>query len=210
MTSSSDHRLGAPEVGDELDATLFDRLLAYKARSGAFLILVVPPGHVDEVADAIASRLPVDVVDCAALLAERAEEAGRARGARAEVVRRAFSAEPGSRDDLNLRHLVRFSCLPALERELGDSPRTRLLTRVEALARYAGFGPVERLKDRILERGQPLHGLWLLVDEEDERGRPRAGGQPIPHLGAGERARVPRCWIAARARERAHPSGGTA
>lgn len=189
-----------PEVAA---ARAFEEKLQRAARSGDWLVLAVEPSLAERAERELVRRFPVDLRCLEELLLRALKDEAVQIGADWNVVLRADAAPPGSADRANLLRLV-DRVLPRLERELGGSSKTLLLTRPGLLARYDRMRLFERVRDRLGRPAAPgeetLFGAWLLVPCSDQAAAPVVDGKPVPVVTPGEWARIPEAWVANRHR----------
>lgn len=138
-------------------------------------------------------RFGVTSLDLDALLLREMRLCADELGAAWDRVVAADAAARGDGDGCRLTTLV-GRAVPRVEAQLAATDGTVVLRHLGMLTRYGHLGLIERLRDRLGERG-PLRGLWLLVGTDAQRERPLLDGQPIPVLTPNESARIPESWL---------------
>ena len=179
---------------NEAEVRLFERKLASADKDGAFLVLSVAPHDLARAEQVLRKRFQLEPRNLDRLLITELKVKAAEKRIKWEVVLRADQADHSSRDWGNLATLFSV-CMPEVESHLAKCGKTILLTYPGLLARYDQMSLLDRLRDRIGVQGSELHGLWVLVPEENAGPLPTIAGKPIPVIGSGQHARVPGAWL---------------
>jgi len=179
---------------NEAEVRLFERKLASADKDGAFLVLSVAPHDLARAEQVLHKRFQLEPRNLDRLLITELKVKAAEKRVKWEVVLRADQADHSSRDWGNLATLFSI-CMPEVEAHLAKCGKTILLTYPGLLARYDQMSLLDRLRDRIGVQGSELHGLWVLVPEENAGPLPTIAGKPIPVIGSGQHARVPGAWL---------------
>lgn len=188
---------GSPDLPEELaDVRQFEDRLAYSAKQGGFLALVVPPrlsrhaesGLLERFGASLGfHRLSLDRV----ILETLREEAKKLRVAWGKVLE-ADENGPGVRDWNNLMRLVARG-RPHIQARLLAEKRPLLLVNPGLLARLGLMDIVTELQNAT-SRADGLPVVWLLVPSPSQ-GLPTLDGAPIPVISSAQWAKVPETWI---------------
>jgi serine/threonine protein kinase len=170
----------------------FERRLRTAADNGGFLTLTVAPRKLAG-AERQLRTLPLTDVDLDRELIGALKAATANAGARWDRVVAADAAAPGSVDAQRLSALVQRA-VPEVEQALAKHDGTVLLRNPGLLARYGQLGMLDRLRQRLLEGGQP-RAIWLLVGADLQSERPLIDGQAVSILTPNELARIPDAWL---------------
>jgi serine/threonine protein kinase len=181
---------------NEAEVRLFERKLVSAETEGAFLVLSVAPHELPRAEQVLRKKFPLELRNLDRLAISQLKAKAAEKRIKWDVVMRADQADRNSRDWGNLAALFRM-CIPDVENRLAQSDKTLLLTCPGLLARYDQMSLLERLRDRIGVQGGALHGLWLLLPEESAGALPTIAGKPVPVIGSGQHARIPRAWLSA-------------
>ena len=186
--------------GQALDAQQMEERLQRSMRQGGLLVLSVPPRlalraeaellrrfSAGGQAGAALQRVSID-----ALLLSAIKEQATAMRVDWNLVLRADTAAPNSRDWVNLQRLVQ-KALPALKAALLESNGPLLIVNPGLLARYALMSLVSELEARV---GQPgvTPTVWLLLPTH-KQGLPTIDGVSVPLVNAGAAASLPSAWL---------------
>jgi serine/threonine protein kinase len=190
-TASPAQQTTAPEIED---AWVLEERIQKAVSRQRFLVLSVAPKHLLRAERELIQRFPVQPVSLEALLLEQMKSVAQQAGASWEVVLRADSSEPGSKDWRNLVTLVRRA-IPAVEQRLLEADKTVLLTYSGLLARYEQLDMLDRLRDAT-ERQQGTPGYLVLLPADQQTNMPVIDGTPLPVVLTSQWARLSDIWIA--------------
>jgi serine/threonine protein kinase len=165
------------EVPPEIEkAKQFERLLQAAYGAPSYLVLATEPkfDHMQMAQTNLARHFPMAVFHCERemLAALRAE--AESQGVRWEVILRADSAPPDSRDGQNLRRLAGMAAKTIAEK-LRQRKESTLVMFPGLLVRYGQITIFEDLQDSLGDRS-----LWVLVGSEQQAASPMADGHAIP------------------------------
>ncbi|MGR9105356.1 MAG: BREX system serine/threonine kinase PglW [Gammaproteobacteria bacterium] len=199
-TTSTLHRLGTSSQSGESttpeieDARALEERIKNAVGQKRFLVLSVAPKHLLLAENELARRFPVRAVSIERLLITKMKDLAARASANWDVVLRADSMEPGSRDWRNLVTLV-HRAIPELERELLESEKTVLMTYSGLLARYDQLDLFDRLRDAT-ERQTGAPGFLVILPSDRQTEMPMIDGTPLPVVLSSQWARLTESWIA--------------
>lgn len=171
-----------------------ERRLRGVVQDGRFLVLTVAPKHHERAAGLLVERHGLKRRSLEKLFVEALQDEAKAVRARWDVVLRADAAEPGSRDGMNLRQLVR-RIVPRLKQTLLAEREPVLLVENGLLERYEQVGLLESLREACASVDGAAPGFVVLVPSNEQTTMPRLGRKPIPVVEPSEHARIPSAWI---------------
>lgn len=180
-----------PEIAD---ARQFEEKLRRSVKDGAFLALMVAPRHYECAIQELRERFPVEIVDFEGIFIDALKAAADQSGVDWNLVLKT-DAQPGAGDWGNLLLLVKRA-MPAVEKQLLSATKTIVLIYSGLIARYDQMDLLDTLRDKVGRKGG-IPGLWMLVPGDQAL----IEGKPIPILGPGQCAKIPRKWL-----ENAHRS----
>ena len=190
-------RMAVPGAPLSLSGGQIDHRLAESVRSRSFLALGVQGFRLDRAAGRLAAGYDAVVLDVTSLLLDALRAQSDGKISWAEVVA-ADAAQPGSREQLGLSHLVGLA-LPmvaeAIESACLAAPRGSrpvLLTEVAPLARYDRLATLSRWTDLAAPREQ---AIWLLVPQLVGSDGPVVDGRPLPLGAPGQFLRLDQEWV---------------
>jgi hypothetical protein len=179
------------EVPREIEEALqFERRLQAAYRSPSYLVLATDPkiSHLEAALDNIARHFPMTVFHCEReMLAALRAEAEQMR-VRWEVVLRADSAPPESREAKNLRKLAGKAAQGVADR-LRQRREPMLLLFPGLLARYGQLRILDEMQDSL-----GATSLWVLVGSEGRGNPPSSEKQTIPARPS-QWAWIPAQWL---------------
>lgn len=186
---------GASLSREEIDIRLFERKLSQASRNGAFLVLNAPLKHLGKAQKRLCDAFDLEILDMDAALIKTMQSTAKAKKVNWNLVLQA-DANPNSADWKRLQRLVGLA-VPEVEKEIESSGKTLLLCNAGLLGRYNQMDMLQRLMNRVGARGgDALHGVWLLIPEDEQHARPVIDGKPVPVLSSGQYTQVPRQWLA--------------
>ncbi len=184
---------GPGEVSAEIaDARQFENRLEYSAKSGGFLALTVHPRTARHAEGELLRRFDLERVSIDALLLAALREQAEALKVDWQVVLRADTSVPGSREWTNLMRLVQKAMVAVRTRLLACQNKL-LLVHPGLLARYALMDLVTELQNAA-SRPNGIPGLWLLIPMESN-GLPTIDGAAVPVISSAQWARIPQTWL---------------
>jgi serine/threonine protein kinase len=179
------------DVPPEIEgAREFERRLQAAYHAPSYLVLATEPklDHLQTAQENLARHFPMAVFHCEhEMLAALRAEAER-QGVRWEVILRADSAPPDSRDGQNLRKLAGKAAKTVAEK-LRQRKQSTLVVFPGLLARYGQITILEELQDSLGDQS-----LWVLVGSEKQTTAPMADGHAIPARPS-QWAWIPHRWL---------------
>ena len=167
--------------------------LRYAEKQGSFLVLAVPPRHLQRAEQELANRFQVEPVDGDALFLG-------AMKAEAEKIpvpwNTVLEADAGtdSRHWEYLQILV-SRVLPAIRTRLHDSRKTLLLTHPGLFARYSQLDLFQEIRATVSTSHGP-HGLWMVIPGHGAGSQPKLSGKAIPITNDAQFEVLNEAWIA--------------
>jgi hypothetical protein len=165
------------DVPPEIErAREFERRLQAAYRAPSYLVLATEPkfDHLQMAQSNLARHFPMAVFHCEREMLAALHAEAQSQGVRWEVILRADSAPPDSRDGQNLRKLAGKAAKTVAEK-LRLRKEAALVTFPGLLIRYSQITVLEELQDSLGD-----HSLWVLVGSEKQAASPMADGQVIP------------------------------
>jgi hypothetical protein len=165
------------EVPPEIEsARQFERQLQAAYHTPSYLVLATEPkfDHLQMAQNNLARHFPMAVFHCEREMLAALHAEAESQGVRWEVILRADSAPPDSRDGLNLRKLAGKAAKTVAE-QLRERTQSTLVVFPGLLARYGQITILEELQDSLGDQS-----LWVLVGSEKQAAAPMADGHAIP------------------------------
>ena len=188
---------GSEEVSaDRTDARQFEDRLAYSAKQGGFLALIVSPRlcrHVEaELLQRYAKPLGFTRLSLDHIILETLREQANALRVDWRKVLEADQDGPGGSDWANLMRLASLAS-PKIKAKLMAEKRPLLLVHPGLLARLDLMEIVSDLQEATTRPGG-LPVVWFLVPMLGQ-GLPTVDGKPIPVISSAQWAKVPEAWL---------------
>lgn len=184
---------GRGEVGEvtpeQADARQFEERLQRSMQEGAFLALLVNPKYYDSARSELCRRFPLELVDFEGLFLDALQATADEAKIKWDLVLQT-DAQPHAGDWDKLTMLV-GRAMPQVEKQLLDAEKTMLMVYPGLLARYDQMDLLSRLSQQVGRTGG-IPGLWLLLPGDSEA---MIDGKPVPLIGPGQRARIPKSWL---------------
>ena len=175
-------------TADIADARQLEERLEHSAKSGGFLALTVHPRTARHAEAELLRRFDLERVSIDALLLDALREQAKALKVDWQVVLRADTSAPGSRDWTNLMRLVHKATATVRARLLA-SQKKLLLVHPGLLARYELMDMVTELQNAA-SRPNGIPALWLLIPMV-ANGLPAIDGVVVPVISSAQWARIP-------------------
>ena len=179
------------EVPREIEeARQFERRLQAAYRAPSYLVLATEPkiSHLQAALDNIARHFPMTVFHCEREMLAALHAEAEGMRVRWEVVLRADSTPPDSRDAQNLRRLAEKAAQTVADR-LRQRREPMLLLFPGLLARYGQLRIFDEMQDSL-----GATSLWVLVGSEGRGNPPSSEKQPIPARPS-QWAWIPEKWL---------------
>ena len=178
------------------EARSLEGKLAHAAKTGAFLVLSVPPGRLKQARQELVHRFPLEECDIDALFLSLMKKQAELSRADWRVVLKADAAPQESTDWKKL-HVLVDRCLPAVRDALRSPDKTKLLVNPGLFARYDHMEVLAELAGDI-GRTNGVHGVWILVPASDQNPLPTINERAIPMVtgNAAQHARINDAWLA--------------
>lgn len=181
------------------EARAFETRLENAIKSGAYLVLSVPPQHVDRAVSELTSRFEVNHFDVEARLLELMKKTAQDLSVNWTVVRHADAQGRRTQDWTNLKRLVGRAMEELRATLPADEDETVLLTHAGLVARYDELAFFDELRERVMRTpggtGPRMAGAWVLIPCDDQSNRPLLEGKAVPVITSQEWARIPSSWL---------------
>lgn len=183
------------EVSPEIaNAHIFENKLQRAYKEGAYLVLMVPPAELLKAEITLRARFDLAYKNLDELLIRAMHTKAVELEVDWKVVLQADAAPPDSKSWRNLQILV-SQAMKLVEKQLGQSEKTILLSYPGLLARYKRIDLLERLREKVGITGGELYGLWVLMAGDEQSQLPVMDGEEIPVISASQWARIPAAWL---------------
>jgi len=175
------------------EALRLEEKLRYAEKQGSFLVLAVPPRHLQRAEQELANRFQVEPVDGDALFLGALKAEAEKLGVQWDAVLLA-DAGADARDWDRLQSLV-SRALATIRTRLQDSRKNVLLTHPGLFARYGQLDLFQEIRANVGTSRGP-HGLWMLIPGHGAGTQPKLNGKAIPITNEAQFEVLNEAWIA--------------